>query len=115
MTFIELTEVLAKKKVSITVDANDLVVRASGSSLSAELMKELKEHKAELIELLRKRDGVAPALEYSAAELPLTSLGPDELAKIAQSVPGGAANMQDVYPLAPLQEGILFHYLMSGE
>ncbi|NQZ08923.1 MAG: amino acid adenylation domain-containing protein, partial [Algicola sp.] len=49
------------------------------------------------------------------AMLPLLELSEEDLSRIVSQVPGGAGNIQDIYPLGPLQEGILFHHMMSSQ
>ncbi|PMQ04698.1 Tyrocidine synthase 3 [Dyella sp. AD56] len=58
-------------------------------------------------------DGFVPedATELRPEMVPLANLQQADLDAIVERVPGGIANLQDVYPLAPLQEGILFHHL----
>jgi len=55
----------------------------------------------------------ADCQNISPAMLPLLDLQQHHIDRIIQSVPRGIANLQDIYPLAPLQEGILFHHLFS--
>lgn len=47
--------------------------------------------------------------------LPLVKFSQEGLDRLTSEVLGGARNVQDVYPLLPLQEGILFHHLLAKQ
>ncbi|MDQ8728328.1 non-ribosomal peptide synthetase, partial [Bradyrhizobium sp. LHD-71] len=47
--------------------------------------------------------------------LPLIDLTQSEIDAVAAGVPGGVANIQDIYGLSTLQDGILFHHLLATQ
>ncbi len=60
-----------------------------------------------------------PITEQSTAitpqMLPLIDLTQPEVDRIVSTVPGGVGNIQDIYGLSPLQDGILFHHLLATQ
>jgi amino acid adenylation domain-containing protein len=55
------------------------------------------------------------ASHISPQMLPLVELGPEHIAEVTRQIHGGVENIQDIYPLAPLQEGLLFHHLLGEQ
>jgi amino acid adenylation domain-containing protein len=55
------------------------------------------------------------ALSHSGAWAHLSMLEREHIDRIGDAVPGGIENVEQIYPLSPLQEGMLFHHVLSSE
>ncbi|MBD8514514.1 amino acid adenylation domain-containing protein [Photobacterium sp. CAU 1568] len=47
--------------------------------------------------------------------VPLADLNQQDIDQVVATVPGGVGNVQDIYGLSPLQEGIYFHHLLNEQ
>lgn len=96
------------REAGLSADVRQVFERPTLADLANELTSDAAERNEVARNLIPAEcESIVPQM------LTLIDLNEEHIAKIVRAVRGGAANIQDVYPLAPLQEGILFHHLMK--
>lgn len=128
--FDDLWQTLDEANIALSLDGEALVIKAAKGSLTPDIKAALREHKPALVDALRQgralssqggKGGsrvpvnlITPASTRLTPEmLPLIELTQADIGHIVANVPGGVANVQDIYALTPLQEGILFLHQLS--
>jgi amino acid adenylation domain-containing protein len=92
------------RQIGLSVDVRDVYQRSTLAQLAQKVeVGVLRKHEVPKNLLPPGSETIGPEM------LTLVSLEPNEISRIVEMTRGGAPNIQEIYPLTSLQEGMLFH------
>ncbi|WP_075344662.1 non-ribosomal peptide synthetase [Tenacibaculum agarivorans] len=95
--------------VGFHVTVKDIFSNSTIAAISKKISLETTAYKVPVNGITVGIDRIIPKM------IPLLDFSQEDIDKVVAKIPNGIANIQDMYPLSPLQEGMYFHYLMSDK
>lgn len=96
------------KSLGYTIEVKDIFNQPTIDEICKKLSSTISEYTIPANGILEDCTYITPNM------VPLTQLNQKDLDYLMDTIPNGAENIQDIYPLSPLQEGILFHHLLGA-
>ncbi|WP_408029776.1 AMP-binding protein, partial [Tenacibaculum xiamenense] len=97
------------QKLELYIEVKDIFANATIAEIAEKLSSETPVYQVPENGITLEVEHIVPAM------VPLLDFSQEDIDTVVSKVPGGVSNIQDIYPLSSLQEGIHFHYLMSNE
>ncbi|SEC23103.1 amino acid adenylation domain-containing protein [Tenacibaculum sp. MAR_2009_124] len=97
------------QKLDLHIEIKDVFTDATIAGISQRVTSLEEMYKVPENGITKTTERIIPSM------VPLLDFEQEDLDLLVSQVEGGVSNIEDMYPLSPLQEGIYFHYLMSDK
>ncbi|CAM1358023.1 amino acid adenylation domain-containing protein [Tenacibaculum xiamenense] len=97
------------QKIGYHIEVRDIFLNPTIAGVNEKLLSSELVYKVPANGITTTTERIIPSM------VPLLDFKQEDIDRVVNTVEGGVTNIQDIYPLAPLQEGIYFHYLLSSE
>ncbi|MDC1162581.1 AMP-binding protein, partial [Tenacibaculum sp.] len=94
--------------IGYNIEAKHIFSNATIVAISEKLSSSISIYEVPVNGIIKETNHITPSM------IPLVKgFHQEDIDSVISQVQGGVVNIQDIYPLSPLQEGMYFHYLMS--